>query len=171
MAKKPEHHPPKLTATQAAKLNQEMAKERRLAAQWVSEFNRLPARAQIVAYNLLITDAESPFGRLDQLRREADGRVAGMKEKYSRGGRKQHEKNAERDAEIVRLRDKKKLTFGQIAKRFKITRDAAEKVYHRSRQAEGWDILSNWLASHHDQQAWTRFQDWLASRADSRACP
>jgi hypothetical protein len=53
---------------------------------------------------------------------------------YQRGGETRHARTRKRDAEIVRLRDEKKKSFGWIGKHFGISRDAAEKAYHRAKK-------------------------------------
>jgi len=50
-------------------------------------------------------------------------------------------KNAERDAQIVALRDRDKLTFGQIGPKFGISGNAADRAYHRAKEAADPDLL------------------------------
>jgi hypothetical protein len=112
----------KVTKSEAAKYNRQMAEGRR----WAQAYYRLSPAAQIEGYNLLIADPSIPFGR-EGIWTETYWRLAKIrKDKLSRG-----KKNEERNINIVLQRDVRGMTFGQIAKAYGMKPDAVEKVYKR----------------------------------------
>lgn len=76
-----------LTKAGAEKFNRELAEAKGKAAEWVDAFHRLSLPAQNEAYNLLMADTSTPFGRhcvLDDQRRRG---IISQRDRYKAGPR------------------------------------------------------------------------------------
>jgi hypothetical protein len=89
----------------AAKFNRDLAAAKEEAAEWVDAYRRLSPFAQNEAYNLLMADASTPFGRLCSFLDMARRGLRAQRDKYKTGPRQKRARLEERHRIIDKLID------------------------------------------------------------------